>query len=207
MTASGERLLSAESAAAMREPEVAIPEPWTSGSHVGLGWMLFDWGTSVYGHDGSTLGQHAYLRVVPGPVPVVVALLTNGGDHDQLYQDLFTELLAEHAGVAVPPPLRPPPGPSDRTADDIAGTYERPSMTLVVREHTDGPVLIARPSGVVAASLGTDEIRGPLVPFAPDAFLTRFPGHPGWLPVVFHRLDDGTRYVHVSGQATARKET
>ncbi|MCS7475721.1 serine hydrolase domain-containing protein [Umezawaea endophytica] len=206
VTATGRRLLSADSAAAMRRAEVAIPEPWTSGSHVGLGWMLFDWGTPVYGHDGSTLGQHAFLRIVPGPVPVVVALLTTGGDAEQLYQDLFTELLADHANVTVPPPPRPPAEPLPATSADIAGSYDRPSMACVVEDRADGAVLIARPSGVVATSLGTDQLEGPLVPFGPDAFLTRFPGRPGWLPVVFYRLADGTRYVHVSGLATARKE-
>ncbi|HWO66544.1 MAG TPA: serine hydrolase domain-containing protein [Umezawaea sp.] len=206
VTASGERLLSAESTAAMRRVEAEIPEPWTSGSHVGLGWMLFDWDRRVFGHDGSTLGQHAFLRIVPGPVPVVVALLTTGGDADQLHQDLVTELLAEHAGVAVPPPPHPPAEPMAEDWADIVGSYERPSMTCVVEDRADGPVLIARPSGVLATSLGTDQLEGPLVPFAPNAFLTRFPGRPGWLPVVFYRLDDGTRYVHVSGQATARRE-
>ena len=104
VTADGQRVLSAEAARAMREPQAAIPEPWTSGSHVGLGWMLSDWGRPVFGHDGQTLGQTAYLQVVPGPVPVAVALLTNSNDSQPLYRELFSELLAEHAGVTVPSP-------------------------------------------------------------------------------------------------------
>lgn len=49
------------SAAAMREPQIAVPNPWTLGSHGGLGWTLFDWdGRRVLGHDGGTLGQTAF---------------------------------------------------------------------------------------------------------------------------------------------------
>jgi Beta-lactamase len=120
----------------MREPQAAIPEPWTSGSHVGLGWMLSDWGRPVFGHDGQTLGQTAYLQVVPGPGPVAVALLTN--------------------------------------------------------------------SGVLALSFGTDRIEAELVPFAPDAYLVQLPGREDWLPVMFYTLGDGTRYLHVGGQAAPR---
>ncbi len=203
-TAAGDRVLSAAAAASMRTPQAAIPEPWTSGSHVGLAWMLFDWDRPVFGHDGRTLGQNAYLRVVPGEVPVAVALLVNGGDTEQLYQDLFSELLAEHAGVTVPPSLQPPARSTAPAQTSIVGTYERALISYVVEDRSGELVLIARPSGVLAASLGTDRIEGPLIPFAPNAYLTRIPGHPEWLPVVYYQLSDGTPYLHVAGQAAPR---
>ena len=57
-------MLSAESARAMREAQIAVPDRWLLGSHWGLGWILFDWGgRRLYGHDGNTLGQAAFLRV------------------------------------------------------------------------------------------------------------------------------------------------
>lgn len=199
--AAGKRVLSADAARAMREPQVAMIEPWTTGSHVGLGWMLHDWGRPVFGHDGQTLGQTAYLHVVPGTTPVAIALLTNGNDSQHLYQDLFSELLAEHAGVTMPPPLRPATEQTRKDSADIVGTYERALMGFDVQDRTGELVLIARPSGVLATSLGTDRIESRLVPFAPDTYLTQIPGRPEWLPVVFYRLGDGTPYLQVAGQA------
>jgi hypothetical protein len=87
---------------------------------------------------------------------------------------------------------------------DIAGTYERVLMSYDVTERDGTMVLVARPSGVLAISLGTDRIEAELVPFAPDAYLVRLPGRPDWLPVMFYTLRDGTRYLHVGGQAAPR---
>lgn len=200
----GERVLSARSAQLMREPHAAVIEARPTGAHFGFGWMLNDWGRPVFGHDGQTLGQSAYLQIVPGPVPVSIALLTNSNDSAPLFQHLVRELLAEHTDVAAPPPLEPPPGPVLRGSADIVGDYERALMGFEVRDRAGELVLIARPSGVLAASLGTDRIESRLVPFAGDAYLTQIPGRPGWLPVVFYRLADGTGYLQVADQAAAR---
>ena len=100
VTAHGERVLSVEAARAMRAVQVTIPEPWTSGSSVGLGWMLGDWGRPVFGHDGQTLGQTAYLQVLPGRPgrePVTVALLTNSNDTQEFSRVLLSALPAGRA--------------------------------------------------------------------------------------------------------------
>lgn len=55
----------------------------------------------VFGHDGATLGQNAYLRIVP-ECDVVVALMTNGGSTDLLQSILFRELFEELASVRMP---------------------------------------------------------------------------------------------------------
>ena len=201
VTADGERLLSVEATRAMRSAQATIPEPWTSGSYVGLGWMLNDWGRPVFGHDGQTLGQTAYLQVVPGDVPVSVALLTNSNDSTELAHDLMSELLAEHAGVTVPGPLQPPAEsvPTDPMA--VVGTYERALMSYDVEQRGDDLLLVARPSGVLATSLGTDRIEGVLVPLAPSAYVTRIPGRRDWMPVAFYELEDGSRYLYLGGQA------
>lgn len=201
VTAHGQRLLSVEAARSMREPQAVIPEAYSGTSHVGLGWMLGDWGRPTFGHDGQTLGQTAYLQVVDGPVPVVVALLVNSGESQGLYRELASELFAEHADVTLPPRPQPPAVAVASGPTDIAGTYRRILMTYDVEERGDGSVLVARPSGMLAASLGTDRIEAALVPFAPDAYLLQIPGSTEWLPVVFYALEDGTRYLHLLGQA------
>ena len=69
-------------------------------------------GQHVYGHDGATIGQGAFMRIVPGK-GVAVCLLTNGGHARDLFGDLFNEILGELAG-------RPAPGAA-RTAADAPG--------------------------------------------------------------------------------------
>lgn len=198
----GTQVLSAESVRAMREPQVPIPDRWTLGGSVGLSWLLMDWGRPVFGHDGSTVGQNAFLRVVPGSPHVVAALVTNGGAGRELYQDLFEELLSEHAGVTMPARLEPPTRPIEVDVRPYVGTFARGNMTYVAKQRGDGLTLLARPRGVLATVLGTAEVEGPMIPFAEDTFLTRLPGVDGWLPAVFYTLDDGSRYLHLGGRAT-----
>ena len=91
-----------------------------------------------------------------------------------------------------------------RGSGDIVGSYERVLMSYDVEEREGALVLIARPSGVLAISLGTDRIEAELVPFAPNAYLVQLPGREDWLPVMFYTLGDGTRYLHVGSQAAPR---
>ena len=88
-----------------------------------------------------------------------------------------------------------------RGSSDIVGSYERVLMSYDVEDRDGALVLVARPSGVLALSLGTDRIEAELVPFAPDAYLVQLPGRGDWLPVMFYTLRDGSRYLHVGGQA------
>ncbi|TBR17553.1 MAG: class A beta-lactamase-related serine hydrolase, partial [Chitinophagaceae bacterium] len=77
VTAGGSRVLSPESARAMRTPQVPVPDRWTFGDSWGLGWILPEWdGRRLLAHDGSTLGQAAFLRALPGRPDLVAALLT-----------------------------------------------------------------------------------------------------------------------------------
>ena len=62
----GAQIVSTESIRQMMRPEVSIPDPYSFGYAYGLGLMLFNWhGQQVYGHDGNTIGQGAYLRILP----------------------------------------------------------------------------------------------------------------------------------------------
>lgn len=208
LAADGTRLLSAESARAMREPQVEVPDRWTLGGHIGLAWLLMDWsGRRVLGHDGGTIGQSAYLRIVPGDgqrPDVVVSLLTNGGDMRDLYAQLFTEVLDELAGITLPPPLEPPAQSAAYDASQYVGRYVRESMEVEVVRRGDDLVLVQRPSGILATAMGASEIEAPLLPFEPDVFLTTLPSVAGYLPAVFYRLADGTPYLHLGGRAARR---
>jgi CubicO group peptidase (beta-lactamase class C family) len=191
LAADGTRLLSAESAQAMRQPQVDVPDRWTLGGHVGLAWILMEWnGRRVLGHDGDTIGQSAYLRIVPGDgrrPDLVVSLLTNGGDMRDRYSQ-----------------LEPPAQPPVYDASQYAGRYVRESMEVEVVRRGDESALIYRPSGILATAMGAAEIEAPLLPFDREVFLTTVPGVAGYMPAVFYRLPDGTPHLHLGGRAARR---
>ncbi|MDX6199672.1 MAG: hypothetical protein QOJ79_2823 [Actinomycetota bacterium] len=201
----GTRILSEESARAMREPQIEVPDRWTFGGHWGLGWILPDWdGHKVFAHDGSTIGQGAYLRVLPADPNVAVALLTNGGESRDLYQDLYGELFEQLAGVPIPPRVEPLSNPPSYEPEKYVGRYERESMAHEVVVRDDELVLVNLPSGILATAMGTDRVEGPLIAYETDVFLTSMPSVAGYLPAVFYDADDGTRYLHVAGRAAAK---
>ena len=103
----GTSVLSAESVRAMREPQVDVRTEFQADAW-GLGWIIFDAtpGASIIGHNGGTIGQSAFLRILPER-DVAVALLTNGEGTVRLYQDVVGHILAELAGIELPPFARP----------------------------------------------------------------------------------------------------
>lgn len=88
----------------------------------GLGWFLMKWqGEKLYGHDGATIGQFAFLRILPRE-NIAIALLTNGGDAKGLYRSTVTELI--HAIVKVNEPALPAAANRQPDLQLYAGTYE-----------------------------------------------------------------------------------
>lgn len=200
--ADGARVLSAESAAAMQAPQVAVPNPWTLGSHWGLGWILFDWdGHRVVGHDGGTFGQASFLRVVPD-AGVAIALVTNGGYARDLYQDLYRELLDALGDIRVPDPLAPPAEPVTIDPSRCAGTYERVGNRIEVTGSDGGLAARITITGPLAELVDDPVTEATLLPVAEDLFVTRLDGAATWTPVVFYSLPDGSRYVHMRARAT-----
>ncbi|WP_353114532.1 serine hydrolase domain-containing protein [Microbacterium sp.] len=173
----GTRLLSAESAAAMRTPHVDVPIPALMGDSWGLGWELFDWdGGAVIGHDGGTVGQNAFLRVVP-EAGVAVALLTNGGGTIGLYAELFTRLLHDLAGVTAPalpvPSADAPPVDLDR----VLGTYSSSVSDSTVRVDDEGRIWLDRVMKGVFATLGPAPDPVELVGWREDRLLPKEPSN------------------------------
>jgi CubicO group peptidase (beta-lactamase class C family) len=202
--AGGEQVLSRESVTAMQDAQVAVPDPYTFGSHWGLGWMLFDCdGRRVYGHDGGTLGQSAFLRVVPD-ADVAVALLANGGHTVDLFDDLVRPLLDELAGFTLPIRLEPPAVAVDGALERYVGVYERLGNRIEI-ELRDGR-LVGRliVTGPLAEMTLEPVTEIDLVAVRTDVFVTRQQGTRAWTPVLFYRLDDGSSYVHLAGRATPK---
>jgi CubicO group peptidase (beta-lactamase class C family) len=206
--ADGTQVLSAQSVAAMRQPQVTLPELGLMGDAWGLGWELFDWpGGPVIGHDGNTIGQAAMLRLVPGR-NVAVALLTNGGNPFALYTTIFTRVLRDLAGVRLPVLPVPPAQPRTVDVGRHLGTYACDVAELVVERDGDGRLwLEQRPRGLMA-QLGGQVERTELVHLDGDRFVPLEATLGVHLPHVFLG-DDGTGhslYIH-SGRAIRRVPT
>ncbi|MFJ8740968.1 serine hydrolase [Embleya sp. NPDC127516] len=207
VTADGKRLLGAEHVVAMREKHVDMPDLAAMDASWGLGWHRYAWdGHEVVGHDGGTIGQYAFLRVLPEQ-GLAVALLTNGGDAPELYEDLFREIFAEVAQVALPAPFAPPAQPPAVDPERYVGVYERAMQRFEVRAGAEGEGLVLRIelTGEIAESL-PDAVRElPLVAVAEDLFAMREPGSVIWRPVTFGTFEGGGRYLF-SGQVTPRRD-
>jgi CubicO group peptidase (beta-lactamase class C family) len=204
----GTRLLSAESAQAMREAQIRVPDEYTLGSHWGLGWILMTWdGRPVYGHDGATIGQGAFMRIVPD-ANLSIALLANGGHARDLFGDLFAEILADLIGMQMPARLEPAAEPPALDLSKYVGTYRREGIEMTFAEKDGRLEVTMKASGELADVLERDD-EPPLevLPVAEDLFVARQPGETSWMPVVFFTLDDGTPYVHLGARATPKVTT
>ena len=203
----GTRVLSGGSTEAMQAHELDLPDKHTLGDSWGLGWIRFDWNDErLYGHDGSTFGQNAYLKILPSQ-GLSVALLTNGGHTTDLYRDLYQEVFSEVAGLHMPEQLTPPdqaPTPAPETGRHV-GTYERSSVTTEVFEGDDGLVLRIIPTGATAEASGATTEELTLHPVEENLFVTQPPGQESWMPVTFYQLPDGSDYVHYGARANPKK--
>lgn len=201
----GTRVLSAESVAAMQEPQIAVPDPYTLGSHWGLGWILMTWdGRRVFGHDGGTLGQGAFLRILPDG-GLSVALCTNGGVHlREFFEALYGEVFGELAGVALPARPEPTPGPVVDPSR-FTGRYAREGVEITIREKGDVLEGVMRQTGELFKDMPEPppmELR----PFDGDVLVVRGLDDAAWNAAVFFDLE-GERYVHFGARATRRVST
>ena len=174
MSPTGVRLLSEQCVQAMQEPQNPLKAHMTPDAF-GLSWMLFEWnGQRVYGHDGVTIGQNAYLRVVPKK-RTALALLTNGGDMRSLYFETYTAVLREVADVVPEPP--PPPAKIDFDPARFVGSYEKRSARTVIKRSSAGGLTVS----TIQNDQWAQEIMGdlgpfPLEPVDANTFLVQVPG-------------------------------
>jgi dipeptidyl aminopeptidase/acylaminoacyl peptidase/CubicO group peptidase (beta-lactamase class C family) len=191
----GTRVLSEASCRAMRERQADVPDVHTWGDSWGLGWARFDWGERLVGHDGVALGQFSFLRVLPER-GLAVALLTNGGRAQDLYQELFRELMAEVAGVRMPVPPEPIPDPPEPDLLPYLGTYERSGMRTEIVWRDGHPVMRQTDTSPQAGLDAPAVTEYRLHPGGQGLYLVRDPGMRSWTPVVFYRLADGSPRLH-----------
>ena len=205
VAADGTRVLSDASVQAMQERQVELPDLGLMGNAWGLGWELFDWeGGPVIGHDGGTIGQNAFLRMVPG-AGVAVAILTNGGHAFDVYQGITSRVLAALADVRMPGLPAIPDAPAEVDLHRILGTYSSSVSDSTVRVDDDGRVWLERTMKGIFADLGPAPEPVELVGWAGDTLLPREAQNGIHMPHAFVG-DDGTGralYLH-TGRADRR---
>ncbi|MEW1926346.1 serine hydrolase [Streptomyces sp. NPDC088360] len=200
----GTRVLSEKSAAQMAAHQTDLPDRHTLGDSWGLGWIRFGWdGQRLYGHDGNTIGQSAFLRVLPDQ-GLAVTLLTNGGNTLDLYEDLFREIFADVAGLTMPRPLAPADRPPTVDGSRHTGVYERAGAHIEVRASGGELRLRQTVTGPLAELDPTPTQEFTLVPVGASRFVFRQPGKQTWVPVTFYTLPTGEPYVHYGARATPK---
>ena len=167
--ADGSDLLVPAAIAEMQEAQVETPIP---GEDQALGWTVRRWGPVVcLGQDADTIGQRAFLRVVPER-RFALCVLTNSPPGAALARDLIPRVAADLLDVDASPVVEPvatavasPPGP-----ERLHGAYERLHQRVEVSVDPDGERLVAdaEPSGVLG-TLGVAPMRLELRPLDPEA--------------------------------------
>ena len=201
----GSRLLAAGSAAAMASEQAARVDVTghDDASTWGLGWARGAWdGSRVLGHDGNTIGQSAYLRLLPEH-GVATVLLTNGGTADALHRELVGELLRELVGVTVSPAVAPGPEPGV-LPERAVGSWAQASARLDVRREADGLVL-RHTDTTPFADLDPDPVwERPLTGYADGVLLVQRPHTQTWTPLTLETTADGVDLLHLGWRAHTR---
>ncbi|MDR7274449.1 serine hydrolase domain-containing protein [Catenuloplanes atrovinosus] len=201
----GAGLLSPDGVKAMQQRAADRPAPGMPGAGWGLGWEIMNDAGTVIGHDGGTIGQAAFLRVVPDR-DVAAVLLTNGGDAVSLYLSLLPPLLRELTGIALPAPAEVPADPAPFDAARYLGVYSSRVAELTVSRDGDGRVWLHDAPKGIFTQLGPPAPAQELVHLTGDTLIVR--DHPGLAHPVYAFLgDDGhgrSLYLH-GGRATRRR--
>lgn len=205
VAADGTRVLSESSVRAMQERQVTLPDLGLMGDAWGLGWEIFDWpGGPVIGHDGGTIGQNAFLRMVPS-AGVAVAILTNGGQTVDAYASITSHVLAALAGVSVPALPTPPDEALPVDLERILGTYSSSVSDSTVSLDDEGRIWLTRTMKGIFATLGPAPEPMELVGWSGETLLPRTASHGMHMPHAFVG-DDGdghALYLH-TGRADRR---
>ncbi|WP_159500128.1 serine hydrolase [Microbacterium sp. 18062] len=174
--ADGRRVLSEESVGAMREIHAEVPDLGLLGNAWGLGWEIDETTAGrVVSHDGNTIGQSAFLRILPAR-GIAIALLTNGGDSMALYRELFGALFDRLTGAELLKPLPTPPDLEETLEETEAayyvGTYSASILDMIVTRDDEGRLWVDEVPKGAFAELAQPQQRTRLVPYHDGSLIT-----------------------------------
>lgn len=205
--ADGTQVLSPGAVKSMRQLEVRLPDPYTLGDGWGLGLILYRAeGPQVIGHDGTTIGQNAYMRIVPD-ADLTVVLLTNGGGAGALFDALVRPILRDLAGAELNPhPQRPEP-PVAAEAAPYVGVYERTGVRMEVSADDEARLWLQVTSTGPLGSTLPPEPAKELVVLEDGLLITAEPEARAGRHLSLKFLEpspSGFGFVHFGGRATPR---
>ena len=205
LAADGTRVLSEASAAAMAEHQADLPDKFILGDSWGLGWIRFGWdGHRLIGHDGNTIGQAAFLRILPEAGARGHAAHQRRQHPRPLRGPLPRDLRRARRRRDARPPSRRRRSRSTSTSRRTSAPTSGPSVRMEVLVGDDGPRLRTTIIGPLAEMVPDPVEEYPLVPVGPALFAVRPPEADTWAPVTFYELPTGERYVHFGVRATPR---
>jgi CubicO group peptidase (beta-lactamase class C family) len=207
----GTRILSSESARAMREQQVSLPVRFHHNDGYGLSWAIRDASEGVVGHNGGTIGQSAFLLLFPH-ADLAISALTNVTSPTAAAA--FEDILRAVAGSVDGMRLREAPA-ADRTVTlalrrpqdfaPLVGRYETAMSEIVVHADDAGlgvTVVHVYDDGI--APLPDDRYR--LNPIAPHEFETVDARNGGTSVAGFTGFEDGVpRYLFWGGRLAERQ--
>ena len=198
----GKQVIPGRAVAEMCEGQVEVPG---TDDERGLGWAITRWGDhEVLGHDGDTIGQRTFLRLVPDS-DLAVVVLTNSA-RGELVADTVLATVGEELISARPSPL-PEPLPEDDRPDSstCAGIYERLHQRLAIAGGEGDTLRMTIIPDELFALAGLRERTLTLRPVDAERFVTTDPDTGISSLVTMIPGDDGRpAYVHHAGRAHAR---
>ena len=206
-TTDGTQVLQDDTVTQMQQRQVELPRLRVMGDAWGLGWEIYDTPTGpVIGHDGTTVGQASFLRMVPAD-NVAVVLLTNGGEAYPLYLDVVGHILAELSTAQLPPLPSPPQDPARIDASRYTGTYASRVADVVIEQDDDGRIWREiRPKGEFA-DMGESATRVELVAYEDDMLIDKDGQQGLHMPHAFIGAGDAPAgYLHI-GRVVPRART
>jgi CubicO group peptidase (beta-lactamase class C family) len=204
--ADGGQVLAHGTAARMHEKQVDLPYLGHLGTSWGLGFERFDTPEGeIIGHDGATIGQYAFLRIVPD-AGLAVVLLTNGGNAAALYAELVGHVLSELTSVRLPELPVPPADPPRVDAAAYVGTYSCDEADLAVTQDAEGRVWLDETPKGMAVEFGDTPTRTELVSYRDHTMIALHPDRGMHRLYVFVAADAGpAAYLH-TGRAIVRAD-
>ncbi|MBV8643578.1 MAG: beta-lactamase family protein [Candidatus Eremiobacteraeota bacterium] len=205
VAANGTRLLSAETARAMRESVVRLPLDVVGFEAFGLSWGIFDsWHPRTVGHDGGTIGQSAFMRLFP-EWDAAVCVLTNAtsGGPAKAFDAILRAVLAEIGPARIPE--KPTPNP-DVAVDParFVGTYETYVNRMIVSaENGELRVRVVQSNTEGLGELPDHHLI--LKPLGEDRFLAEDEPYGGTSIVGFTNFENGRPRFYFGGYRLAER--
>ena len=166
-------IIGADSVHRMRTEQIRQPVGQQRDGWQGLGWMVDHWdGHQVFGHNGATVGQYAYLQAFPDQ-RIAICLLTNGPGAGMFWARLRHALL-EPYGLDAPIAIDHPPADPYVISEPVAavGDYSRISETYQVSRTDAGLRVHVRPTEDAPDPEEEPETMA-LIPISQDHFVAR----------------------------------